>query len=432
MSTSTSSGHFIDFSSEKETLTNGSRPDSSLITLDFYDNNYVRITLDYEIDRSHYRRIISYDFTPPYTSDDYVDSVEINAYDRDGTKTTTYQSETDYTTERNYSGDVNHLPPNCVRVSCVVVLVDPGSTYNFSNTYRGVWQLVSEIKQVSPPTNLRVTENTGNTISLAWDQPIELLDFAGYKVRYGSKTYTTSVNSATFTVLEGETYTFNVIAYDIYDEESTGVEIIVTALVEPPSKPESLSIVGFSENTVDIIWSSSTDNVGVVGYRIYLDDVLITTVTITNYNFTGLEGGTLYSLSVSAIDAAGNESEKNSIQGKTFFKHSNLTLPNENPYLKEVIDFIREKVNQFRTRNGLDPINWTDTTIIKKSTPIKATQWNEIEDSILDVYTQLDIELNNKEAKQQFEETIIAKDQSYPLQLLPRRIENIIKALQNS
>ncbi|MFS1514544.1 fibronectin type III domain-containing protein [Chengkuizengella sp. SCS-71B] len=343
------SGNFLNFSSEKETLNTSTRPDSSYVNIDLYDSNYARITLDYGIDQSVYKKITSYHFTPPYTADDHVDEIDIYAYDKDGVRTTILSSNTDYTSERNYSGGINDLPENCVRITCMVILEDPGSTYNFSSTFRGDWQAEVEEKDL-----------------------------------------------------------------------------------ESPSRPKNLTIVGFSENTLNLIWSPSTDNVGVVGYKVYLDDVLITTVIETNYTFTGLEGGTLYSLSVIAIDAAGNESAKNSIQARTFFKHSNLILPNENPFMKEVFNYIRDMVNEFRNRNGLDPINWTDSTIIKGVTPIKATHWNEIEDAILDVYTQLNIEMKNPEAKQQFEETILSKNQLYPLNLLPRRIENIIKGLENS
>ncbi|NBI30918.1 hypothetical protein ERL59_18365, partial [Chengkuizengella sp. YPA3-1-1] len=223
----------MDFSSEKDELNTSTQPDSSYVNIDLFNDNYARITLDFSIDQSVYRKITSYNFTPPYTSDDYVDSVEINAYDREGDKLAIYKSESDYTSERNYSGDVNNLPPNCVRISCEVIFVDPGSTYRFTNTHRGNWFLQVEDKVVSPPTNLRVTVNTGSSISLAWDQPIDLLDFVGYKVGYGAETITTNDTSATFNVLEGETYTFTVTAYDIYDDESTGIETIITALDEP-------------------------------------------------------------------------------------------------------------------------------------------------------------------------------------------------------
>ncbi|MDP5277254.1 fibronectin type III domain-containing protein [Chengkuizengella axinellae] len=430
----TFTGNFLDFASTTGTLDTGTNPDSSYVDIDLYNDDFARITLDFSIDQSIYKRITDYDFTPPYTDDDHVDEIDIYAYDKDGVRTTIISSNTDYTSARNYDGGINDLPENCVRITCMVILEDIGSTgYVFSSTFRGDWEIQAEDKIVSPPQNLSVIANTGNSITLEWEQPSDITDLAGYKVRYGVGTITTNDTTATiFNINEGETYTFNVIAYNIYGVESSSIQITVTAQNVDPTMPGNLSIDGFTENTLSISWNPSSDNVGVTAYRIYLDDVLKATTTATHYTFNGLDGGKLYTLSVSAKDAVGNESDKNSIQARTFFKHAGLTLPSENPFVTEVINYIRDMVNEFRTRNGLDIIIWTDSTITRKYTPIKAIHWNEIEDAILGVYTQLGFELNNQDAKQQFEETIKVKDQRYPLELLPRRIENILIGLQNS
>jgi chitodextrinase len=81
----------------------------------------------------------------------------------------------------------------------------------------------------------------------------------------------------------------------------------------PPSVPADLTATNITETTVDLSWSTSTDDVGVTGYNVYNGSTLLGTVTGTIANITGLTSNTQYTFSVSAIDAAANESATASI-----------------------------------------------------------------------------------------------------------------------
>ena len=59
-------------------------------------------------------------------------------------------------------------------------------------------------------------------------------------------------------------------------------------------------------------WSASTDDVGVTGYRVYRDGAVIATVGVPGYTDSTVAGRTKYRYSVSAADAAGNESQLSS------------------------------------------------------------------------------------------------------------------------
>ncbi len=65
---------------------------------------------------------------------------------------------------------------------------------------------------------------------------------------------------------------------------------------------------GQSQTTVDLSWSGATDNVGVTGYNIYRDGNLEANPNSSPHTVTGLTAGTSYSFTVTALDAAGNES----------------------------------------------------------------------------------------------------------------------------
>ena len=57
-------------------------------------------------------------------------------------------------------------------------------------------------------------------------------------------------------------------------------------------------------------WKGATDNVGVVKYYVYRNNVRIATTTYLTYTDSNISKGVSYTYQVSAVDAAGNESAK--------------------------------------------------------------------------------------------------------------------------
>ncbi len=86
---------------------------------------------------------------------------------------------------------------------------------------------------------------------------------------------------------------------------------------QAPTAPSNLSTGGITTSAITLDWTASTDNVGVTGYKVFKNGTQITTVTGTNYQFTGLSAGTTYALAVSAYDAANNNSGQTSINAST-------------------------------------------------------------------------------------------------------------------
>ncbi len=85
----------------------------------------------------------------------------------------------------------------------------------------------------------------------------------------------------------------------------------------PPSAPV-LSSTGSTQTTISLSWTAATDNVGVVGYDVYVNGVLNgSTTSATTYTINGLTASTAYSIYVQAKDAAGNSTSSNTISVTT-------------------------------------------------------------------------------------------------------------------
>ncbi len=85
---------------------------------------------------------------------------------------------------------------------------------------------------------------------------------------------------------------------------------------QAPTAPV-LNSTGTTAATISLSWTASTDNVGVTGYDVYIDNVLNGTTTGTTYTISGLTASTTYSIYVRAKDAAGNGTNSNTISATT-------------------------------------------------------------------------------------------------------------------
>ncbi|TAE76517.1 MAG: hypothetical protein EAZ84_07350, partial [Verrucomicrobia bacterium] len=78
---------------------------------------------------------------------------------------------------------------------------------------------------------------------------------------------------------------------------------------EAPTAPENLVASELTTDAVTLEWVASTDNVGVIGYRIFRGSNELATVSGTSFAESGLPSGVVQNYSVVAFDAAGNASQ---------------------------------------------------------------------------------------------------------------------------
>ncbi|MTB50988.1 S8 family serine peptidase [Lewinella sp. W8] len=173
------------------------------------------------------------------------------------------------------------------------------------------------------PTNLTASNITTSSMDLSWNASSDNVGVTGYNVYQGSTLLgTVTGTSATITGLaEGTTYTFSVTATDDAGNESGAASVTATTLTagdsSPPTTPTNLAASNITTSSLDLTWNASSDNVGVTGYNVYQGSTLLGSVTGTAASITGLAEATTYTFSVTATDAAGNESGAASVTATT-------------------------------------------------------------------------------------------------------------------
>ena len=77
---------------------------------------------------------------------------------------------------------------------------------------------------------------------------------------------------------------------------------------QPPASPQAVRAAVKAADQIALSWTPSTDNVGVIGYRVYKEDALHASTPDTSIVLTGLAALAQHCFKVTAVDAAGNES----------------------------------------------------------------------------------------------------------------------------
>lgn len=90
-----------------------------------------------------------------------------------------------------------------------------------------------------------------------------------------------------------------------------------TTDTQAPTTPTNLIANNPTSSTVALSWTASTDNVGVIGYDVYANNVLKATVSGTSTTVQGLTSSTTYNFHVIAKDAAGNASTQSNTATET-------------------------------------------------------------------------------------------------------------------
>ncbi|MCR9182322.1 MAG: GEVED domain-containing protein [Flavobacteriaceae bacterium] len=224
-------------------------------------------------------------------SDEYISRVQLNTINNPSGSGNGYSDftniSTDLTKGDSYTITVTPTWTGTVYAEGYAVWIDYNNDGDFTDAGEQVWS--------QSPT-------TASPVSGSFTIPAGALE-GSTRMRVSMKYNGVPTSCETFTWGEVEDYTVNIVA--------EGPD------TQPPTAPTNLTASNITQTTVDLSWSASTDNIGVVGYDVYMGSTLLGTVAGTSANVTGLTASTSYSFSVRAKDAAGNESPSSNVVNVT-------------------------------------------------------------------------------------------------------------------
>ena len=193
-------------------------------------------------------------------------------------------------------------------------------------------QAASDTSPPSQPGSLAVTGTTDTSVTLAWLASSDDVGVDHYEIdRNGVAVGTTTSTGYTDRGLQPLTlYHYAVVALDAAGNRSAAATVDGTTAADatPPSAPTNLTASAAGATQVNLAWTASTDDVGVSGYHVFRDGgatALATVTSGTSYQDTGLAAGSTHSYTVSAFDAAGNESARSSPASATTSSGSTTT-----------------------------------------------------------------------------------------------------------
>lgn len=149
-------------------------------------------------------------------------------------------------------------------------------------------------------------------------------------------------------------------------DESSGSNIDTI----PPTVPTNLNASEITVTTIKLMWTASTDNMGIRDYSVYNGNTLIASEQTTSYYVAGLTNNTNYSFKVKASDNAGNMSG--------FSDVLSVSTLDENPELQIASGDIEAYMG-----NIIDNVLGSSGDNYKVPTSTQLNTWNLVIDAIL-------------------------------------------------
>ena len=267
---------------------------------------------------------------------------------------------------RGVSGDKNSMRirrrPSAATFVAIVTTLAIGSQVSLaagsSQSGRGAPDAVSSVE---------VTAADSSSVTIAWPA-LRDNDVTGYAVYVNGAQVGTQTpdqvkrwrdrDSLSYTLRAlacGTGYTVGVDAFDRGDRHSsvTSTTVSTSACPDatPPAAPSGMRQTAATESSVVLVWTPSTDNVGVVEYGLYASGIRVTTVGDASATLTGLSCGKSYLIALDAADAAGNRSTQTS----AFYKTSACPSTNKPPSTPTVVKVAK-------TTETTVALSWTAST----------------------------------------------------------------------
>ena len=116
-------------------------------------------------------------------------------------------------------------------------------------------------------------------------------------------------------------------SWDIGADETSGAGGGASSDTSAPTVPANLAATIISSSEISLSWTASTDDTAVTGYKVYRNGTQVNTSATNSYSDTGLTASTTYTYTVSAYDAAGNNSAQSASTQATTQSLADTTAP---------------------------------------------------------------------------------------------------------
>lgn len=188
--------------------------------------------------------------------------------------------------------------------------------------------LRTEIEDFGPPvwnasSSASFSELSNDSVFINWPVAIDDNEVVGYRVEVDAEginvlSLTTSQTSIALSdLVENTRYNVTIVAWDLLDKVSLPITTTFRTTISPDEGPPNwvngtIEIVKSSDVEVDLVWSSATDDTGVVDYVVTIINqsspdlsTFVSSHTGTSAVIAGLASSSAYEVSVQARDATG-------------------------------------------------------------------------------------------------------------------------------
>lgn len=304
------------------------------------------------------------DTTPPIISAIYATPDTPNSENINWSTNEVADTQVDYGITMSYGQSYTSAPLLTLHPVHLINL-SPGTLYHYrvkskdaagnmgvSNDYTFTTLTASDTTPPTIPANFNFTVYNTTGHAMSWSASTDNVGVTGYRLeRCTGSTCTnfaqiampTTTSYTDLGLAAGTTYRYRVRAHDAAGNISA-YSAIISRTTDPAQPPPDTTVpstpTGLFEDGANygagilLAWNPSTDNVGVVRYRIErctgstcTNFVQIGTWASNNYNDTEIVGGVVYRYRVRAEDAAGNLSGYSNIINVTAFSYPDTTAP---------------------------------------------------------------------------------------------------------
>ncbi|MGV7207326.1 PQQ-dependent sugar dehydrogenase [Oxalobacteraceae bacterium A2-2] len=170
----------------------------------------------------------------------------------------------------------------------------------------------------TPPSGLALAGLTCRSVQLSWKASTDNVGVAYYDIYHDGQslgTVNASALAASLALTPGASWGLYVNARDAAGNVSQASASLQVKVPQCQSDTQAPSVPGdlrgtVSGTSVSLSWAASTDNVGVVAYDIYRNNVKVGSTSALGYTDTGLAANTTYQYTLAARDAQGNVSPR--------------------------------------------------------------------------------------------------------------------------